>query len=113
MTADDIRRWYAEGKGYTFYHSHEWQALKRQILYEQHGECEWCRERGIITPAETVHHVMHVREHPELALSRTYRDRDGVEHKNLIALCHDCHDKAHGRMRYQDRKKKFLTEEKW
>lgn len=72
-----------------FYKSREWSGrsgyagLKEEVLREQHYECQPCKERGIITRADTVHHVMHVREHPELALSRWYVDARGVRQCNL------------------------------
>ena len=116
ITAKQIREWDADGKIYKFYKSKEWLALRDQIMRECHGECQWCKRRGIISRAETVHHEQYVRSHPELALSRTYTDRNGIERQNLIPLCHDCHDKAHNRMRYQDREKKDgppLNEERW
>lgn len=68
-----------------FYKSREWSGrsgyagLKEEVLREQHYECQPCKERGVITRADTVHHVMHVREHPELALSRWYVDARGSE----------------------------------
>ena len=76
-----------------------------------HGECEWCRAVGKLSKAETVHHIKEVKSFPELALSMTYKDKDG-EHKQLVALCHSCHDKAHGRF-CGPKPKKRLNEEKW
>ena len=112
MTPDEIRQLDREGRLYKFYKTHEWLNLKAAILREHHGECAWCRERGVITPAVTVHHVMHVKTHPELALSRTYRDKDGTVKDNLIPLCHECHDRAHERMRFR-KKPEPLTPERW
>ena len=100
-----------EDRLYSFYKSKEWKAMKAEVMKEHHGECAMCREHGKITRAETVHHVQFVKKYPWLALSKEYTYK-GIKHKNLIPLCHDCHDKVHGRMKYKS-KKKPLTEEKW
>lgn len=100
----------AEDKLYKFYKSKQWLKLKEEILTESHNECEWCKENGKINKATTVHHVQYVKTHPELALSRTYTYKD-KEYKNLVPLCHDCHDKAHERMKYK--KQEQFNEERW
>ncbi len=100
-----------EDKLYRFYKSKQWIELRSEIMKEAHNECEWCRKQGKIVTATEVHHVQYVKKHPELALSKIYTYQ-GKQYKNLIALCHDCHDKAHGRMTHRP-KKKPLTEEQW
>lgn len=110
-TKEKIEELIREGTLYRFYKSKEWQQIKEKILKENHNECQWCRERGKIARAETVHHVQHVKKHPELALSRYYTYK-GQQYENLIPLCHDCHDKAHERMRYKP-KAREVTKERW
>lgn len=93
-----IRGLIAEGRLYRFYKTDEWKRLAASVTEDAHGECEWCRERhGRPRRAACVHHEMHVKDHPELALSRTYTDADGTERRNLWAICEACHNKAHGR----------------
>lgn len=99
-----------EGKLWKFYKWKEWLKLKNQILEEAHYECEWCKKRGKISKAEEVHHIQFVKKYPHLAMSRYYTHK-GKQHKNLVALCHDCHDKAHERMKYK--KQKQFNEERW
>ena len=110
-TADKIQGLIDKGELYKFYKSKEWLKLREAILKENHNECEWCKKKGKISEAEQVHHVQCVKKHPELALCKYYI-HNGIEKKNLVALCHDCHDKAHSRMKYK-RKKKPVTEERW
>lgn len=93
-----IRELIEEGRIYRFYKSEEWLELRDQILFEAHYECEDCRAKGKYERAYMVHHDREVREYPELALSRTYRDENGKEHKQLWALCYKCHEIRHGRM---------------
>ncbi|MGN1156190.1 MAG: HNH endonuclease [Agathobacter sp.] len=114
MTQKELKQWITrliqENKIYKFYKSKEWIKLRNEILFESHYECAKCKARGKISKAVTVHHVQHVRKYPELALSKTYIFK-GKEYKNLIPLCHDCHDEEHERMKYK--KKKHFNEERW
>lgn len=105
-----IKQLIRDDKLYQFYKSKEWKKLKEQVLQEAHYECEWCKKKGKITRAVEVHHVQLVRKHPELALSKYYTFK-GQQYKNLIPLCHDCHDKAHERMKYKKREQ--FNEERW
>ena len=106
-----IRRLIYEDKLYQFYKSKEWQTLRQQILEENHYECEDCRARGIYERAYCVHHEREIKEYPELALSRTYRDKDGV-HKQLWALCFQCHEKRHERAFTSGERKKSELEQR-
>ena len=103
-----IRQLIKEDRLYKFYKSKDWIKLKTEILRDAHYECAVCRQHGKITRYDvdfmtgekklisTVHHVMHVREHPELAMSRTFRDPATGEIKtNLLPVCKSCHNKLH------------------
>lgn len=114
MEQDKLKQWIEtlieEDKLYQFYKSKLWKEKKKKVLAEFHNECAWCREKGKITRAEEVHHVQFVRKHPELALNEFY-EYHGQQYRNLVPLCHDCHDKAHGRMKYK--KTEQFNEERW
>ena len=93
-----------------FYNWGKWKALRKKVLDIDKHECTLCRKRGKYTPAATVHHVNYVKKHPELALEIWY-DWKGERKRNLISLCHDCHEAVHGY-----RKKCIaepLTPERW
>lgn len=109
-TQQEIKKLIEENKLYRFYKSKEWIALKNNVLDKFHHECQWCKEKGKVSRAETVHHVQYVKMHPELALCEFY-EHGGKQYRNLIPLCHDCHDRAHERMKY--RKVKQVNEERW
>lgn len=109
-----------------FYKSKEWIRLKTQILKENHYECAECRRRGVITRYDvdsegvkrrlsTVHHVCHVRDHPELAMSRTYRDlTTGRMEPNLIPVCKACHNALHPeKHKWQKNADGYTNEERW
>lgn len=84
-----------------FYHTKEWKKKRQEILKRDHRACCKCRARGIFTQAVTVHHVKHLSDVPELALTDS----------NLMSLCLACHDKEHPEKQY--RRRKFETPERW
>ena len=93
-----------------FYSSPVWRKLRKEVLVEYKHECQDCKAKGFYTKANTVHHQQYVRKHPRYALSKTYLFK-GIEYKQLIPLCHDCHEIRHG-YRVKD-KKELLTIERW
>lgn len=109
-----------------FYKSKEWIELKTKILIENHYECAECKKHGKITRYDidkngnkklisTVHHVQFVRNHPELAMSRTYT-YEGKDYPNLIPVCKACHNKLHPEKRIRAKAympKHFENEERW
>lgn len=111
---DEVGRWVQglidANNIHAFYVSGPWQNLRDDVLDEYKHECQHCKERGYYKRANTVHHVQYVRKHPRLALSKFYIFEDR-EYKNLIPLCHKCHEIVHGYR--QKKKEKPLTEERW
>ena len=93
------------------YESKEWRKLRRVVLADDKYECQHCKAEGKYTKANTVHHVNYLFLHPELALETHYKDDDGVVKRNLISLCHNCHEHIHKWV--QKEKPIPLTEEKW
>lgn len=94
-----------------FYTSSEWLKLRAEVLKENKYECAICKQNGKYKRANTVHHVNYVKLHPELALSKTYKDDNKKIKINLLPLCHNCHEIVHDFRRKE--KKELLTEEKW
>ena len=62
----------------------EWKTLKESVLKKNHYECSECKKEGRVVKADTVHHVMKVREYPRLALSEYYVAADRTTRNNLI-----------------------------
>ena len=114
MSEEEVLFWISElikeDKLYEFYNSKAWRKLRKEVLDEYKYECQMCKAKGIYTKANHVHHVQWVRKHPRFALSKTYAFQ-GVVYINLIPLCHNCHEKAHGHR--QKEKPKPITEERW
>ena len=97
-----IHRFYVWGK---------WKKVRAAVLNMDKHECQMCKAKGVYRRADTVHHVNYVKKHPELALE-VWFDWKGKRKRNLISLCHSCHEEVHGY-----RKEKFMkepiTEERW
>lgn len=98
---EDIHRFYVWGP---------WKKVRREVLQMDHGECQRCKAKKIYTKATTVHHVNYVKKHPDMALEIWY-EWNGVRKRNLVSLCHDCHEAVHGYRKPE--KKETLTEERW
>jgi len=73
-----------------FYKSITWQNCRNAYIKKVGGLCEECLKCGKIAPAEEVHHIKHISpdniNDPNITLNPD----------NLIALCRECHRKAHG-----------------
>lgn len=82
-----------------FYNSAAWEHLRQEVLDEQHHECQICREKGLYSEAEAVHHIKPVRTRPDLALTKS----------NLLAVCNQCHYEIHHTRAHHQQ----LNEERW
>ena len=95
ITEASTRGWKA------FYHTHKWRKKREEILKRDRHSCQVCRSRGKYTRANTVHHIRHLKDEPELALTD----------ENLVSLCASCHEDMHPEFRYKA--KGFQNEERW
>lgn len=108
----DLTALIEKGKEAAFYHWPEWEAVRDRVMTLDHRECQKCRLRGRHHRGEVVHHVKHLKDRPDLALS--IFDPDTKE-RQLITLCRPCHELEHPeRMRPAwKRTAKEVTEERW
>lgn len=83
----------AAGREASFYDWPEWDARRAEVFALDRNECVRCRERyhRVRRPA-LVHHVKHLRDRPDLALS--IFDPDTGE-RQLVSLCRPCHEDVH------------------
>lgn len=72
-----------------FYTSAAWKRCARGYRRSVGGLCERCKSKGLITPAEEVHHKIH------LTPENINRPEIAMNWRNLIALCKDCHQQEH------------------
>ena len=73
-----------------FYSSTAGKDCRRAYRKSQGGLCERCRAKGLIVPAEIVHHKIHITPEnivrPEIVLCWD----------NLECVCRQCHAELHG-----------------
>lgn len=96
-----------------FYSWKSWERLSTHVRTRlDNSECQKCKARGKYSPAVLVHHVKHLRDRPDLALS--IYDPDTGE-RQLLSLCRACHEMEHPeRMRpARGPAASPLTEERW
>lgn len=72
------------------YDSARWRRLSRLKL-RQCPLCELCKERGAITPAEDVHHIVPFMEGKD----SVERNSLAYSYENLLSLCKKCHQSIH------------------
>ena len=69
-----------------FYQSADWIKLRDISMSKASYMCQECKRKGIVRPAEEVHHIVPIQTDWSRRLDPT----------NLICLCHKCHMQAHG-----------------
>lgn len=114
MTPDKLTRLMAllsAGKENVWYNSGDWKAVKAAVRKIDHDDCLICKAMGRRRAAHIVHHVRHLRDRPDLALS-IYDPDTGA--RQLISVCKDCHEMLHPEAQRQYRPHgKPVTEERW
>ena len=101
----------AAGKENVWYNSSDWGRVKEAVKRMDHCECLVCKAMGRHRPARVVHHVKHLRDRPDLALS--IYDPDTGE-RQLICVCKQCHELLHPESQRQYRPSKPpVTAERW
>ena len=78
-----------------FYTSTAWRKCRRAVLDEHGGLCQICLAKGLIVPAEHVHHIKPITpdnlDDPRITLDAS----------NLMALCEECHAEQHRTKRWR------------
>lgn len=75
----------------SFYNSKQWQRTRNAYKKSVGNLCERCLARGLIVPAEIVHHKVPV------SPSNITDPNITLAFDNLEALCRDCHADEHSR----------------
>lgn len=98
------------GNEHAFYLWGAWRMLRQDVLNMDNHECQICKTRHKrFRPATIVHHVKHLRDRPDLALSIW----DGDD-RQLVSVCKQCHEDEHPEsLRGSTPTKPPLTEERW
>ena len=99
----------SSGDCHDFYTWREWQRIRQYVLEMDHYECQLCKAKGRYRKAAIVHHVKHLKDRPDLALSIW----DGKE-RQLLSVCKSCHEELHPeRLRQYKITAIPVTEERW
>lgn len=102
----------ASGQEHRFYLWPEWETTRAEVLKLDKFECVYCRQRRHrYRPAVIVHHVKHLRDRPDLALS--IFDPDTGD-RQLVSVCKQCHEAEHPES-FRQRRRPVLpvTVERW
>lgn len=108
-----LRKLIEDGCEERFYSWQVWRRLSHTVRTRiDRNECQACKRRGKYAPAEIVHHVKHLRDRPDLALS--IFDPENGE-RQLLSLCRACHEMEHPERLHlaQGAAAEPLTEERW
>ena len=89
----------------TFYSSRAWKDARRNYKQSVGGLCEECLKKGIISPAEIVHHKVPLTDENVSDISIS------LSGDNLQALCRQCHAKAHEQMYAERTGKRYTIDE--
>ncbi|MEV5038853.1 HNH endonuclease [Peribacillus frigoritolerans] len=103
-----------EAQKRTFYKSGAWNKLRQLALDRDNRECQECKREGRVhvdsikvegdrkSVELNVHHKYEIEDYPQLALVLD----------NLTTLCLNCHNKMHGRV-FGEQKRKRWDDEMW
>ena len=106
-----LRALLAKGQEIRFYWWPEWLETRATVLQLDRYECQLCKARGRYSKATIVHHVKHLRDRPDLALSLF--DPDTGE-RQLVSVCKACHEREHPEaLRRVEPSAPPLTRERW
>ena len=92
MRTEYIQSLIDEGREVLFYSSTAWRELRAKVMKLDHYECQLCKSKGRYRRGVLVHHVKHLRDRPDLALS--VYDPDTGE-RQLVTVCKKCHEEQH------------------
>ena len=111
---EQLRKLTATGREDLFYSWSEWagpDGVRQAVLKLDNCECQICKAHGKYSRGSIVHHVKHLRERPDLALS--IFDPDTGE-RQLVTVCKACHEEEHPEsLRRCAPSKAPITVERW
>lgn len=106
---EKLKQLIEEGRQDNFYQWSAWKDMRAKVMRMDNYECQLCKAKGKHSKGEIVHHVKHLRDYPEYALSLYCG-----EERQLITVCKRCHEELHPESQRQfARVNEPLTEERW
>lgn len=98
------------GKQDNFYALACWKNIAEQVKRLDNYECQRCKAKGHYASGEIVHHVKHLVDAPELALS-IWNPQTGE--RQLVTLCRECHRREHPEQLRYSAPAPPPTDERW
>ena len=68
-----------------FYHSKEWKLARSQALARDHYLCQVCLKRGLVKSANTVHHIIPIKDDFKKRLHQERGSNEPERYKKLKA----------------------------
>lgn len=96
-----------------FYSWKSWERVRQKVLKMDNFECQNCKRKGRYSKGYIVHHIKHLRDRPDLAMS--IFDPDTGD-RQLETVCKECHEEEHPESlkQYQYKpKNEPITAERW
>jgi len=77
-----------------YYNTKQWRNLRNYYI-RRNPLCELCLSKGIVKPANEVHHLQ------PFSTGKTEDERYSLltDEHNLMSLCYECHDEIHRQLR--------------
>lgn len=100
----------SEGKENLWYNTEPWKSRRADVLRMDHHDCVICKSKGKAHRANIVHHVKHLKDRPDLALSIWNPD---TRERQLISVCKACHEQLHPEAQRKLPQTPPVTVERW
>lgn len=110
MRLQELTQLISAGQEAKFYDWAEWEHMRADVLALDRHECQRCKAvKHRYCKAVLVHHVKHLKDRPDLALSIW----DGQE-RQLVSLCRACHEDVHPERQWRKVvRREYVTQERW
>lgn len=103
----------AKGNTDKFYNSTDFEIVREKVLVRDKGKCQFFLgkwndgkhfpDKIKIVDANTVHHIIPIKQRPDLAL----------DINNMVSLSFEAHEIIEERTRFRYKRKKKITQERW
>lgn len=104
----DIQKLIDAGEEHRFYCTKIWNRKRQEVMKLDNYECQICKAKGRYSKGEIVHHVEHLKDRPDLALSVWNGKK-----RQLITVCKRCHEEQHPESQKQNVMTEPITKERW
>lgn len=88
-----------------FYHTSAWRHTRALALTRDKHLCQVCLKQGILTKANTVHHIVPIRKMENGKNKKSIGWDKRLDLNNLEAICAACHNREHPEKGYSNRTK--------